>query len=1164
MSRNSTAGVKRQLAQILSPKVLGVSVSRDGDVNRGVFISQLCNDQSVVDSLADLYGAVAEYCPSDMNCYKDPAVGDVWWTMHHWKEAGETKKAAMSGFLQNMFSSKAWKLLKASGRNNEGRLRRKFNMTPKGVTFKEPMPQRGGQSYLTQPTPSQATTRHQREKAGDAVVPSNLSAEQGKGELRADATPDAFMSNQSLPIEVSIHDQAEGALATSEPTMDMKHTTYMKAHGTKKDMKLMKKRPTMDTDSLPHYKRSRADAMVEAADSENHTGDGVVTRDGQNQLNVTTYQTTGQGTGGKTTMGGVPDTVRHPTPGSSLPTVIPSEEEERKELSEEEEKISDVTVADSAKDEVKNRLVRSDSGIITTRDWRASSAYAVARDSEVEPPASDEERKKLGKPKGRAKADLFSGGTSKLTTSRADESKHNRGQRGINKTGKVRVPKSGASDKSERKVHHTRSRSASIGDLVFGAIPSPEKTGGLSSIPSSPADKMADDPEILVETGGSSKKSAVAHAKSMLQVDQGPASIARVIAYLIGAGIAAEEAKKVVTATKDLINTTVDSGKEVVKNITDPNPTSGSSSSSSVDPATARTGKKQNLLGRAYVTPHDQEPAKPPISIANSGYSSVDQNALQPTDSFGITSVFSEMVKGDKQGEQETSWRDKFGRHSEQAGAGAKSKQSVNASSSSSSSSPATDNDWHVRKKKQHERQQQQTALQPESQGTSGSSLTETSSTTKGQWYNDIRATNLFVLSGKLKTAERRRKVAHQAWEDAKTLDEKRIATENIQEAAHTKLEIHNQQQIILDQLRNDPEYKIQMAGLDVDTVNKNYFAKKYGMVVEEKEAEEEKGLHLGEEHKLEEPDEAEDLTLGPKSSDSKIKTATKAGTAMGRVLPPGTIDSRGSSTFQPTGTLNPGQQPSTPVPVPNSYINGQQPDGKTNFSDYKHNDTQREKAYNQFQKENGSGTTFNDSKKGESNTVSQPEEAAYMPTLRLFFTEGDANIVTRVNENPEAKKMNRLVWRELDNYDWETNEEDDNDLHIMNLVDEARRFYAPLDRDEFIPKQCKEAIQYMYDISNEVFEIPKNVEIDGDCLILDTRGGGNLTPMTADETDTQFHNVYMPPWIDIPASSPWKKFTQVEGSQLPDSMIENPNRFAPNDAPALRFQNSFITSTYA
>jgi len=319
----TTAAIKRQLKTILSSSILGVQIKQSGEVNRNNLITLLAQNQQVVSALQDLYNQIQESCPNDLNTYTkdDPCLGDFWYVAHHWKKIGERKRGAVTNFLNVLFNSKPWKLLHLSGRKNEINIRQKFFMhVPE--PFHEQKPMRGGESYIGQPTPSDTSIRHETEKKGDALIPSNLSREQGKGELEPSVHPDALMENQALPKVVSIQD-AMTDIAASQPDPKMNGTTQNPPNSTKKDEILMKIKPmqnisttqnsgTINNSQPPHHqkeeKQSKEEMMIEAADSQANTRTNEITAHGQKQLNVTAYMTSGMSTGRKATMGGTADT----------------------------------------------------------------------------------------------------------------------------------------------------------------------------------------------------------------------------------------------------------------------------------------------------------------------------------------------------------------------------------------------------------------------------------------------------------------------------------------------------------------------------------------------------------------------------------------------------------------------------------------------------------------------------------------------------------------------------------------------------------------------------------------------------------------------------------------------------------------------------------------
>jgi hypothetical protein len=185
-------------------------------------------------------------------------------------------------------------------------------------------------------------------------------------------------------------------------------------------------------------------------------------------------------------------------------------------------------------------------------------------------------------------------------------------------------------------------------------------------------------------------------------------------------------------------------------------------------------------------------------------------------------------------------------------------------------------------------------------------------------------------------------------------------------------------------------------------------------------------------------------------------------------------------------------------------------------------------------------------------------------PTLRLSFAEGGADIITRINQDPALMKIDKLAWVGFQSgWDKEANQESDNPLYAGNILEQHRRFYGDMQYEEYFNDQSKSAIQESYDSDlSTAYYIPDQVVRDGQVLQLDTRGGAPLVPLTPDETDAQFHDVYLPPWTEIPEDSAWKQFTQVEGTQMPDSYLNNPSEVTGNDWPLLAMENAFIYST--
>lgn len=183
-------------------------------------------------------------------------------------------------------------------------------------------------------------------------------------------------------------------------------------------------------------------------------------------------------------------------------------------------------------------------------------------------------------------------------------------------------------------------------------------------------------------------------------------------------------------------------------------------------------------------------------------------------------------------------------------------------------------------------------------------------------------------------------------------------------------------------------------------------------------------------------------------------------------------------------------------------------------------------------------------------------------PLLRAYLQEGGADVITEINKDSTLEAINRLVWQQFNNGQWEANEEADNPLHMIALTEDCFRFSGELDKDDVLGFQAQDAIQEEYNRNTHVaYEIPDQVMKDGQVIVQDILPEPQ-EPTSAEGTDMLFHDVYLPPWIEVPEDSPWIKFTTTEGTQIPDTELENPNRITGNDWPLLASKNSFIQTT--
>lgn len=184
------------------------------------------------------------------------------------------------------------------------------------------------------------------------------------------------------------------------------------------------------------------------------------------------------------------------------------------------------------------------------------------------------------------------------------------------------------------------------------------------------------------------------------------------------------------------------------------------------------------------------------------------------------------------------------------------------------------------------------------------------------------------------------------------------------------------------------------------------------------------------------------------------------------------------------------------------------------------------------------------------------------IPLLRPSFADGGADLLSTVLKNPNLQSINRLVWQSFNTGQWDANQESDNDLNMINIVEDAWRFSGELNKENKFEKQCEDAIteEYAREI-HTAFDVPEQVMKDAVPVIQDIIPQPNV-PTLSSETELLFHDVFLPPWIEIPASSPWNQFTAIEGNQIPDTLIKNPNRITANDWPLLAPENAWISNT--
>lgn len=184
---------------------------------------------------------------------------------------------------------------------------------------------------------------------------------------------------------------------------------------------------------------------------------------------------------------------------------------------------------------------------------------------------------------------------------------------------------------------------------------------------------------------------------------------------------------------------------------------------------------------------------------------------------------------------------------------------------------------------------------------------------------------------------------------------------------------------------------------------------------------------------------------------------------------------------------------------------------------------------------------------------------SADLNTLRASFTEGGADEVSKLNNDPTLLLVNKLGWAAFNNYTWEPNQEFDNTLNAWNMLDSIRHFTYPNDQEELLPSLAIDAKnEQMNRRQSEAFSIPKEIEPYTAEQFFDTVPPP-YGPEGPDSHYGAFQDVYMMDWYSMPNDNPWKTFTQVEGSQLPDTLLENSDFVVGNDWSSVQNKNQFL-----
>lgn len=1145
------ATVKRQLKDLLSSAFLKVNLRSDGDMPRGQLITMLANDKQVVDSLQRLYNSVCESCPPDLlKGFKDPMMGHIWHAIKDYSNAGSTGQSAIQNFLGTMFKSEAYKQLKASGKHNERALRSKFGLNPSPEKFRENKPVHAGESYAGQPTPSDTGIRHQTEKAGDALIPSNLSHDQGKGYTDGQAPPDAFMENQSLPKVVSIRD-AMSDIASSAPTKDMDYETNIQTHDTKKDQKAMKDHKTQATDGLKtatgnktgktdtkknpnskkntyqepedpmtstystpgEKKQSRDEAMVEAADSEQNSDKRQVTREGLESINSSVWNLLA----GTTTFGAVPGVGEgavqrnNGITAPSGPSTTPVNQ-------------VGFTMGTKPPEKQSGGILSAAGNVVSSVKQAGRRFIAREIDKFVKiPGAGDYVFDKF---------DEHTDFTNKLKPVDPFASTEE-------ETSAPKMPFS--APQQQPQPQQPASPQAS------GASPAPLGLPAPSPPPSSTTAAPTKNPRQVRPTKNS--------------VISGPYAYSRWNERFHGekdGDLYALKSKNVFSRYKGIRNILQDQlvrtyGKDYA---------AWPRRFQWVVP----TKKREHEYGE--LAAYDSEEFKGRVNTI--------ANALLRAPSFSTDEEFEDLMNDALQSIEKPGFSSPY--WLEDGRPGPLFFQSAKAAEEHDRLQSNNMKPTHGRKLNAVDGEDPDRPLSLKEAGDASKTGPVRYSPVSQPGDSKLAfgggnkesVFNYRIVNGVVKEREQTKALVN------KIAEEKNMPVvevlHNLFNPPGLPADPHRDAAIrIIEDAILDPDARDPLAGARNEI--KEWDPK---VLDDEVISVDVRGLGGPGTAVVEgntPPANFQDLNWFQQLADFAqsgkgqdyirwgLAIKDLAGGFFGQQQQPQDVTQKPAETAPaPTGGAQVASESTTsaggaPPPLRSGELNPDYldqirgkavPPPRTGYT----------ARYGETTQEADIGNT------GDRQRLDLKSND--FPTLRLFFQEGNANVVTQVNESEDAKQTNRDTWTSFnDEMNWEGCMEADNALHMMGVVEEGRRFYGELDLEDVFESQCEQATQETYDReSRTVFKLPERCRLDGDALILDTRGDGNLVPLTADQTDAMFHDVYMPTWAEIPESSPYKQFTAIEGTQLPDSMIDDPDCFASNDAPSLNNINRFIFTT--
>lgn len=1117
------------MTALLGKDLLNVVLSRKCDTPRCDFIKKLVKDPRITGAMTAMLQKISETCPAGLNTFvKDPRLGDLFYILNRWHTVGPEKQGVVSGFLETMLTSDTMKGVGDSyGKINE-RIRTMYGMVP-DAKFTEQKPAHGGESYQGQPTPSDTGIRHETQKRGDALVVSNLDPQNSKGLLEPEVHPDALMDTQALPIQVSIRDAMDD-LSSAQPKKGMSFSTTMKPDSVQTDQKQMATAPTSRTsgdkdppmwqkrkaitaieggednslaanDPEPQTKKSRSEVMAIAAEAVAGDSDQN-SHEGLAQTNITQTMQSGIGTGGYHGPGGQPGVVNLSERADQYPA-------NPHPVLQPEQKTFDPRMGGwhtgkeindfYAAEEAKQKFIASAAKKFTGATTEELSAF---HDSVKH---WHEENKKFVQLKGNKEGE-------RSFLQHLLGPHENASYQGSGIYGPHIAPKSGFHKWLNDTIFSSHKWAEFVKDKTFDVK-------GLNALLKK-AKLNGRLPEDLFTVPDFNNEEAMRQWMTKVAADLinlgyfalDAAAIKKSGGWFIVGKALWEGLKK---DAKEAFNKKQE--KSDVKPTVEPTPAPAPGSTPSGD---SHPPSNAEIIQAMSARPRMSER----MARDMTGFiweQSIKEHWLWDWEE-GVQGLDDPIVKKRKDARQRLG---DWGLHGENLSI--QDKTIIGELSHHDSSVEIAYRYLNLPK-----------------------AIRDNLEKNYWSWTTD----NIF---GSKKERIKR-------FEESVNYQHEKESKQNPAPTTAPKEELGLKHQRHLMDFRDDEAGNpstgifgsfITTGGYKVPTFGpgKHPIDKKTPKTDEKKTTPSDTKVDTKVERKLRGDNVLLPEGNGIYPAPDDINYDERERQAHQR-----RIHQEPEEAEPPYTQPNPGVAKVVAQPSPTTGTNAEETktdakliDQNEEVADPYANRTRLAQKLVKVDEPGGFGG-WGGGEHGEDT----------FPTLRPSFTADGADVVLEINQNSRQKLMNKLQWQAFKNYGWEANDESDNPLHFMNYVDEARRFHGELDKDDLLKEQCEEAIELSYSTNADVAQLPREVMLEGDPFALDTRGGAPLTVLTPDETDCEFHDIYPPLLIELPDDHPLKQFTQILGSQIPDSMLKNANRVTGNDWPTAGLENQYIVNT--